>query len=106
MAHDEIAMALGIARNTLEKHFSAELMQKACEKRLEVLDAMQRTALKGNVAAQKAYLATSGPGVFVAPPSEEPKPAELGKKQRAHADAKIAQTGTGWEGLLPNRQLQ
>ncbi len=105
MAHDEIAMALGICRNTLEKHFAAELGQVACRKRLEVLDAMQRTAVKGNVAAQKAYLATSGPQ-GVAPPAEDEKPLRdpRGKKEIARDEAGTAQLGTSWDDVLPRHK--
>ena len=52
-----IAIALGISRNTLEKHFAHELSVVALKKRVEVMVAMQVAAKKGNVAAQKAYLA-------------------------------------------------
>jgi hypothetical protein len=62
-----------------------------------VLDAMVRTALKGNVAAQKALLAMTP--ALAAPPAEAEKP--LGKKEQANADAKTAADGTEWADLLP-----
>jgi hypothetical protein len=97
MAHEEIAIGLGISRNTLEKHFAEELSVGAYSRRLEVLDAMHRTAVKGNVAAQKAYVALT-PAVAVPPvPAEKPK----GKKEQAQAEAQDAQAGTSWEELLP-----
>lgn len=97
MSHEEIALGLGIARNTLEKHFEQELSVGAYSRRLEVLDAMHRTAVKGNVAAQKAYVALT-PAVAAPPvPAEKPK----GKKEQAEADATNAARGTDWDDLLP-----
>lgn len=97
MSHEEIALGLGIARNTLEKHFEQELSVGAYSRRLEVLDAMHRTAVKGNVAAQKAYVALT-PAVAAPPvPAEKPK----GKKEQAEADATSAARGTDWDDLLP-----
>lgn len=97
MAHEEIAIALGICRNTLEKHYEKELSTGALNRRAEVLDAMARTALKGNVAAQKAFLALTP--TLAAPPVEQEKP--KGKKEQQQADAVTAASGTEWEELLP-----
>lgn len=103
MAHQDIAVALGISRNTLEKHFEAELSVGASQRRMEVLAAMHRAAKGGNVTAQKAYIAmTPTPSV---PPVPEPevgtKAPKLGKKEQADADAKTAAVGTEWGDLLP-----
>lgn len=92
MSHEEIALGLGISRPTLAKYFEAELSTGAYAKRLEVVVAMHGTAMKGNVAAQKAYLALEP--ALAAPPE---KPVPLGKKDQAEADAKTVQVGTGWE---------
>lgn len=101
MSHEEIAIGLGISRNTLEKHFAAELTHAAYQRRLEVLSAMHRSALKGNVAAQKAYLAMD-PALAAPPtPKADEKPATAGKKDRAAADATTAATGTEWHADLP-----
>lgn len=96
MSHEEIALGLGIARNTLGKHFARELSTGAYEKRLEVLDAMHRCAKKGNVAAQKAYVALT-PHV-AAPPV--PKAAPKGKKELAQDEAGTAAAGTDWSELV------
>lgn len=96
MTHQEISIALGISRNTLEKHFEKEISTAALRRRMEVMDAMARTALKGNVAAQKAFLAATP--ALAAPPVPAEKP--VGKKQQAQADAVGAQAGTEWEELL------
>lgn len=96
MAHEEIAVALGICRNTLHKHFENELSVGAHKKRMDVLDALARAALKGNVSAAKAFLAST-PGL-AAPPEVPEKP--LGKKEQANEDAKTAAEGTGWDDLI------
>ena len=102
MTHEEIAIALGIHRHTLEKYFEAELSTGALSRRMEMLDAMARTGLKGNVAAQKAFLALTP--TLAAPPVAVDKPEKpLGKKEQAQADAVTAAQGTGWDELIgPN----
>lgn len=100
MSHEEIALALGISRNTLTKHFDAELSSGACSKRMEALDAMFKAAKGGNVTAQKAYIATV-PKIS-APAPEQTKPTKTGKKEKAQADATTAQVGSDWENLLPS----
>lgn len=106
MSHDEIALGLGVSRNTLEKHFAVELKAGAYAKRLEVMSAQHRAAKGGNVAAQKAYLAQT-PWLEPTAPQpqgdEAPAPKEppKGKKEQAQADAVTAQAGTGWDDLLP-----
>lgn len=103
MAHEEIALALGIARNTLEKHFEVELSTGAHQRRMEVLMAQFRAAKKGNVAAQKAFLQNT-PALAVPPlpkpEAGEPKKVPIGKKEQAQADAVTAATGTDWAHLL------
>lgn len=109
MSHEDMALALGISRNTLEKHFESELSVGAFKKRMEVLTAMHRAAKGGNVAAQKAYMQltprTSAPPLAAAP--VVPKP-PAGKKEQAQADAQVAAVGTDWEDLLkrPSAPLQ
>lgn len=103
MSHEEIAIGLGIDRKTLEKHFEHELSVGAYEKRLEVLNAMHATAVKGNVTAQKAYVAlTPAAAAPPLPPLDPPQPQQPeGKKAQAQAAAKTAQAGTDWDNLLP-----
>lgn len=100
MTHEEIALGLGIDRKTLEKHFEHELSIGAYKKRLEVLEAMYKTAMSGNVTAQRAYVALS-PAAAAPPAPLLPAEAELGKKERAKIDARVSQRGTEWENLLP-----
>lgn len=96
MAFAEIALSLGIPRQTLNERYGTELSAGACRKRLEVLLAMHAAAKRGNVSAMKTYMALTPK---VAPPPV-PAPASQGKKQRAQAAAETAEVGTGWEGLL------
>lgn len=97
MTHEEIAIGLGIDRKTLEKYFDAELSHGAYQRRLEVIDALHKQALKGNAAAVKAYLAIEP----VVAPTPVPKPEPVGKKEQAQRDAAQAGTGGEWGDLLP-----
>jgi hypothetical protein len=106
MSHEEIAIGLGVSRNTLEKHFQAELAEGAYAKRIEMLDAMYKAGKKGNVAAQKAFLAYTPAASAPVLPVEERKP-RLGKKEQANADAATAARGTEWDDLIgPGARLQ
>lgn len=106
MSHEEIAIGLGISRVTLSKYFEAELSVGAMQKRLEVLNAMHTAAKKGNVAAQRAFLAFD-PKPAAPPAPVEPKASAKGKKEQAQEDAVTAANGTGWDELLsPRAPLQ
>ena len=84
MPHEEIATALDMTRKDLE--------------RLELVEALHASALAGNVAAVKAYTALSIKSAGV--PLPEVSAEKVGKKEQRNVDAKTAQNGTGWEGLL------
>jgi hypothetical protein len=110
MSEDAIALALGITRPTLQKHFLAELTTGAAQKRMDALEALFTQAKKGNVAAIKAVLLLNdAAGAPPRPEGHEDKPApaaapaalRLGKKEQANAAARTAADGTEWEGLLP-----
>lgn len=104
MRHEDIAIALGIDRKTLEKHFEAELSVGASARRLEALKGLHKAAKRGSSSAAKAYL--SADPQLAAPPTPreaEPKPEvepKLGKKEQQAADAATAAHGTGWADLL------
>jgi len=106
MAHDDIALALGIARGTLLKHFEKELSIGALQRRVEVLQAMHKAAKGGNVAAQKAFMSLEPrTTVPTTPPAEapdkgDPKKPAVGKKEQAQLDATTAGKDTEWESLL------
>lgn len=121
MLHEEIALALGISRPTLRKHYQHELSIGASQCRQAVLQAMFKAATgKGSTAAAKVYLASlpefeappmpageESPVQPPAPPPPEtasapaPRPAKLGKKEQAELDAHSAADGTPWDELLP-----
>lgn len=100
MSHEQIALTLGISRNTLEKHFAHELSVGACQKRFEVLDSLHKAAKKGSVAACKEYLKQSAPAT--PKPAEKPK----GKKIQAAKEAESAAVGTDWNDLLNPSTVQ
>ena len=56
MSDDAVATALGISAPTLRKHFSYELDVGTAKTRAELLLALHRSAMGGNVAAQKKAL--------------------------------------------------
>lgn len=97
MSHEEIAITLGISRNTLEKHFALELSTAAYQKRFEVLDSLHKAAKKGSVAACKEYLKQI-PAAAAPPAEPEEKP--KGKKEQAAQEAQKAAVGTDWNDLL------
>lgn len=104
MSHEAIALAIGIARNTLELHYQHELTEGACKRRLEVVEAAHKAAMKGNVSAQRLLLGmTPEIGVPTAEQEgkDEGKQEKVGKKEQADRDAVGAESGTGWDGLLP-----
>lgn len=103
MAHDQIALAIGICRGTLLTHYQSELTEGACKRRMEVLEAAQKAAMKGNVSAQRLLLSLT-PEVGVPTAEQEgkgQKAEKLGKKEKANRDAVGAEAGSGWDGLLP-----
>jgi len=107
MRHEDIAIALGITRPTLEKWYQSELSEVASLRRMEVMQALHMAAKKGSSAAAKAYLAhepqIAAPPAHVGEPvavKAEPKAAALGKKEQQQADAVNAHVGTEWDVLL------
>jgi hypothetical protein len=105
MTHEAIAQALSLSKPTLEKHYSVELATGANMRRIDVLEKLFQSARKGSTSAARAYLHHTpefipiGEG-GVAAPKPEPE-AKLGKKEQATADAVGAESGTGWDGVLP-----
>ena len=77
MAEAEIAEVFGISRPTLRKHFADELTTGAAKRTAAVLLALYETAVAGNVAAARTWLARQA----------DQQGALLGKKARQRADA-------------------
>jgi hypothetical protein len=112
MPHDDIAIGIGICRETLTKHFDAELSAGAAMRRMEVLQSLYAAARKGSSSAARAFLAAN-PSIGV--PAQAagaadkdqaaPQPAQaMGKKEKASADAITAADGTEWADLLKPTQ--
>lgn len=101
MHPNDIALALGISVPTLNKYFKEEMTVGAGRQRLEVIKSIRKKARGGNVSAARFYLMITQ---RMEEPDEEtgkPKKKNLGKKDQANEDAKDAQRGTGWAGILP-----
>jgi AcrR family transcriptional regulator len=94
-AHSAIALSLGVSRTTLLKHYRDELRGGAARRRMLIAEALYRSAMRGNVAAMRAFLAAGEQAAGT------PSPTPLGKKARAQLDAQNAEIGTDWEDLLP-----
>ena len=94
MAKEVIATVIGIATETLNKHFADDLETAVAQRTAAVMVARYRSAIGGNVAAQNKFLELAG---AVPPkPKRRAKPARLGKKARATFDAQTADRGTEW----------
>ena len=98
MTHDQIAAAIGISAPTLRQHYGEELSTGRAKKRAEMLEAMFRAGIGGNVSAQKAYIAQHSELDDPKPEKDEP----IGKKAAAQAAAREAGQGTDWASLLPH----
>jgi hypothetical protein len=102
---DAIAVAIGITKPTLMKHFAAELTTVAHVRRFEVIQGLYEAALAGSAAAAKAYLAAGVKPTDAKPTPDEPEVAmPEGKKAQAEANAKVNHKGTSWEQLLESPQ--
>lgn len=122
MTVDQIAQAMALTEPTLRRHFRAELETGAIRKRAEMLVALHRTALKGNVAAQKEALAImdranledlqdrlrgkapSKPSDTGSVPAAAPAPDPVGKKVQAEMDAHSVVTKGPWGDLIGRGQ--
>ena len=107
MPHEAIAQALKIDAKTLRKHYGTELASGANLRRMQVLETLFGQARKGSTSAARAYMQhvpefeVLAPGPEAAKPKGKGKQEPLGKKAQANEDAKGAQAGTDWDGLLP-----
>lgn len=89
MSEDDIAAVFGITRPTLRKHFADELTMGAAQRNAAVLLALYETAVAGNVAAARTWLARQG----------DEQGAVLGRKAQREADAAEAPPAE-WADLL------
>jgi hypothetical protein len=103
---DAIAVAVGVTKPTLLKHFAVELTSGAQARRIEVIHGLYDAAKAGSAAAAKAYLA-QGIKPTESQPTEPDVPLPEGKKAQANANAKVNHKGTSWEQLLePSSTVQ
>lgn len=122
MTVEDIARAMSITEPTLRRHYRAELETGALRKRGEMLMALNRAALKGNVAALREALAIMDratleglqdrlrgkvPGKAADAPAA-PAPASssepVGKKMQADLDAHSVVTKGPWGELIGHAQ--
>ncbi len=110
MGIDETAAAMSMAPNTFKKHFGTEIRLARSKKRAEVISAMFKSAVGGNVSAQKTYIQLNAladaDDVALNPPVDAParaaapspaaKALKLGKKEIAQEEALTAAEGTAW----------
>ena len=90
MSEEAIASVFGITRPTLHKHFAAELTQGAAERTAAVLLALYETAVAGNVAAARTWLARA-----------DQQGEALGRKAQREADA-ADPPPPEWADLIPH----
>jgi predicted DNA-binding protein (UPF0251 family) len=116
MTLEEAAAAFDMAKNTFRKHFAKELVRSRSKKRAEILLAMFKSAVGGNVSAQKAYVAlntiASADAAWTAPEATEAgsaakqvKKDRPGKKELAAEAALTAGIGTEWKNDLETPPL-
>lgn len=108
MSHEAIAQALSLSKPTLEKYYATELATGSNMRRMDVLEKLFQSARKGSTSAARAYLHNQpefhvlGEGNIAKPAAEPKRKAEkIGKKDQAQVDAVDAESGTGWDGVLP-----
>jgi AraC-like DNA-binding protein len=107
---EQIARAMDLSEPTLRRAFKVELDTGAIRKRADMLVALHRTALKGNVAAQKEALAIMDRARLEqlqdevrgksSPKSEAPSADPIGKKEQAQLDAHGVVTKGPWADLV------
>jgi hypothetical protein len=90
LSHNQIASALGIAKQTLETHFASELRDGRTRKLIAVLCLLDKAAKRGSVAAMK-YLANN---------FSNGAPVRLGKKELQKREAEIALANSEWRDIL------
>lgn len=96
MPHDLVAMALGIARGTLTRHFKDELKAGCARRRAEVVDLLFRAGRAGNVSALRRLEDLTRFALAQQEYGAQPASPQLGKKAQAEAEARSAGEGTDW----------
>jgi hypothetical protein len=110
MTVEQIARAMPLSEPTLRRCYGVDLETGALRKRAEILVALHRTAMKGNVAAQKEAIAIMDRarleqlqdqvrGKATAKP-EAPAADPIGKKEQAQLDAHNVVEVSDWANLV------
>lgn len=110
MTVDEISRVMALSEPTLRRHYAAEIETGALRKRADVLVALHRTALKGNVAAQKEAIAIMDRARLeqlqdqvrgkATPKPEAASTDPIGKKEQAQLDAHNVVEVSDWANLV------
>ena len=111
MSASAIASVLGVGEGTLRFRCNDELNFLYHKKKFEVIGLLEKSAKKGNVAAQKALLSLiekqelavygyNKPAKSAVVPEKEPKEEKLGKNEGLNLEAKTAHKGTTWADKL------
>ena len=103
-----IASVIGVGEITLRSKCNDELNFLYNKKKLEMIGLLEKSAKKGNVAAQKAMLtliekqeiAIYNKADYQKPKADEPKEEKLGKNEGLNLEAKTAHKGTTWADKL------
>lgn len=110
MSDDEMARAMQLTPEELRAKFEFELTVGAQQRKKAIVLGIYRRAAT-DPAAFKAFMSYAGKVVGESKRSQQrqatnekraatPKEKPLGKKAQAKVDARNAQDGTGWEGIL------
>lgn len=109
----EIARAIDVSTSVLRKNFAEELGTGPAKKRAELIAAIYQSAIGGNSASQRMFLALGETAPYEAPevpaarPAEEPKKQpKLGKKEAAELAAQNPDIGTSIGALMSQRSAQ
>ncbi|ACA18243.1 hypothetical protein M446_3870 [Methylobacterium sp. 4-46] len=97
-----IARALSITYTQLQREYRDQLLRGSARLRAELIGLVWAKARAGNWQAIQWLLARMTAIEAEKRLAAEPKPAKLGKKERAHREAQTAGDGTEWgEDLAP-----
>lgn len=102
MSQERIAAALEISVETMLKYFADDLTTGKAKCDAEVLLAQHKSAIGGNVSAQKVWLQRADllPPSVASAPAPEREPPALGKKVQAAIDAAVGAEGTDWADIV------
>lgn len=109
--NDEVAAAIGVTHETLNKHYGPVLKTAKMVIRAAMVNAIFKSAISGNVSAQKKVIEMTGddqqyripdaPAVVAEPAAPKAKP--LGKKEEALIAAANPDTSTSMGALMAAR---